>query len=98
MLSALTNLVPVLIGPNYNQWEPAMTSYLMSQSGQWRVITTDKDRPLYYGPLLKQTSKGKETTQEETEETDEERGRVGASATAVIKTTADPEEDNLKEI
>ena len=84
MSSALTNLVPVLIGPNYNQWEPAMTSYLMSQSGQWRVITTDKYIPLYYGPdLLKQTPKGKETAQG-AEETDKERGRAGASATAVV--------------
>jgi hypothetical protein len=100
MSSALTNLVPILIGPNYNEWEPAMTSYLMSQSGQWRIITTDKIRPLYYGPLLQKTAKGKATTQEDpaTEETDDERGRAGASATAVVKTTADDEEDNLEEI
>ena len=100
MSSALTNLVPVLIGPNYNQWEPAMTSYLMSQSGQWRIITTDKYRPLYYGPDLapKPTPQGKETTQGEDDDDTAERGRAGASATAVVKTIAEPEEDNLEEI
>src|ERR1700679_3712516 len=33
--SALTNLVPVLEGPNYQPWAPAMQSFLMS-TGQWR--------------------------------------------------------------
>ena len=36
MSSALTNLVPVLKGPNYKTWFPLMQSFLMSQ-GQWRV-------------------------------------------------------------
>ena len=36
MSSALTNLVPVLEGPNYKMWFPLMQSFLMSQ-GQWRV-------------------------------------------------------------
>ena len=50
MLSSLTTLVPVLTGPNYQVWAPAMKSFLMSQ-GQWHVlshpcpydITLDKD-------------------------------------------------------
>ena len=37
MSSSLTTLVPVLTGPNYQQWAPQMQSYLMSQ-GQWCVI------------------------------------------------------------
>ena len=36
MSSALTNLIPVLEGPNYKTWFPLMQSFLMSQ-GQWRV-------------------------------------------------------------
>ena len=50
MLSSLTTLIPVLTGPNYQVWAPAMKSFLMSQ-GHWRVlshpcpydITHDKD-------------------------------------------------------
>ena len=50
MSSSLTTLVPVLTGPNYQTWAPAMKSFLMSQ-GQWRIlscpclydITLDKD-------------------------------------------------------
>ena len=50
MSSSLTTLVPILTGPNYQVWAPAMKSFLMSQ-GQWRVlsrpcpynITRDKD-------------------------------------------------------
>jgi len=38
MLSALTTLVPVLTGPNYQLWAPLMTSFLMSQ-GQWRILS-----------------------------------------------------------
>ena len=34
--SALTNLVPVLKGPNYKMWYPLMQSFLKSQR-QWRV-------------------------------------------------------------
>jgi transposase InsO family protein len=94
MSSALTNLVPVLIGPNYNEWEPAMTSYLMSQSGQWRIITTDKIRPIYFGPGTSQTAAKAQATDED-EET-EERGRAGPSATAVVKETS--EDDNLDEV
>ena len=37
MSSSLTNLVPVLTGPNYQSWAPLMTSFLMSQ-GQWRIL------------------------------------------------------------
>src|SRR6202161_4901212 len=37
MSSQLTSLVPVLSGPNYQQWAGPMRSYLMSQ-GQWRTI------------------------------------------------------------
>ena len=50
MSSSLTTLVPVLTGPNYQVWAPAIKSFLMSQ-GQWHVlscpcpydITLDKD-------------------------------------------------------
>ena len=50
MSSSLTTLVPVLTGPNYQTWAPAMKSFLMLQ-GQWHIlscpcpydITLDKD-------------------------------------------------------
>jgi hypothetical protein len=100
MSSALTNLVPILTGPNYNQWEPAMTSYLMSQSGQWRIITTDKDRPLYIGPALRSAREAvgiptdlPADDEEGAEETS--KGKGTASATAVAKID---DEDNLDEI
>ena len=46
----LSSLVPVLTGPNYQVWAPAMKSFLMLQ-GQWHIlscpcpynITLDKD-------------------------------------------------------
>jgi len=43
MLSA----VPILTGPNYQQWAPAMTSYLLSQ-GQWEVIDELAPSPIAY--------------------------------------------------
>jgi len=43
MLSA----VPVLTGPNYQQWAPAMTSYLLSQ-GQWEVVDELAPSPVAY--------------------------------------------------
>jgi hypothetical protein len=44
MSSQLTSLVPVLSGPNYQQWAGPMRSYLMSQ-GQWRTI--QKSEPTF---------------------------------------------------
>jgi hypothetical protein len=37
MSSQLTHLVPVLTGPNYQEWAASMCSYLMSQ-GQWKCV------------------------------------------------------------
>ena len=37
MSSQLTTLVPILTGPNYQQWAPMMKSFLMAQ-GQWRTL------------------------------------------------------------
>ena len=45
MSSALTSLVPVLEGPNYQMWAPSMTSYLMSQ-GQWKILSKVKPKPI----------------------------------------------------
>ena len=50
MSSSPTTLVPILTGPNYQTWAPAMKSFLMLQ-GQWHIlshpcpydITLDKD-------------------------------------------------------
>jgi len=43
MLSA----VPILTGPNYQQWAPTMTSFLLSQ-GQWEVIDELAPSPIAY--------------------------------------------------
>jgi hypothetical protein len=106
MLSALQNLVPILLSPNYNQWEPAMMSYLMSQSGQWRIIMTDKDRPTYYGLGLRTARKQAgvpidplpTAAEEEEDNTPSHKGKGTASMTAVTKDHDDDEEDNLDEI
>jgi len=45
MSSALTSLVPVLEGPNYQMWAPSMMSYLMSQ-GQWKILTKACPKPI----------------------------------------------------
>ena len=45
MSSSLTILIPVLTGPNYQVWAPAMKSFLMSQ-GQWCVIQGNYTNPL----------------------------------------------------
>ena len=37
MSSALTTLVPVMTGPNYQSWMPMMRNFLMSQK-QWRIL------------------------------------------------------------
>jgi hypothetical protein len=41
MSSQLTSLVPVLDGPNFQRWAPAMRSFLMAQ-GQWRLMKKGK--------------------------------------------------------
>jgi hypothetical protein len=41
MSSQLTSLVPVLEGPNYQQWAPAVRNFLMAQ-GQWRLMKKGK--------------------------------------------------------
>jgi hypothetical protein len=102
MSSALQNLIPILLNPNYNQWEPAMTSYLMSQSGQWRIIMTDKDRPLYYGPGLcaarKQVGIPDNPLPLAKEEDDTTTGKRKATASATAVAKDNDEEDNLDEI
>jgi hypothetical protein len=40
----LTNLIPVLTGPNYQEWTASMCSYLMSQ-GQWKCVKKDAVSP-----------------------------------------------------
>jgi hypothetical protein len=44
MSSQLTNLVPVLTGPNYQEWAASMRSYLMSQ-GQWKCVKKEASPP-----------------------------------------------------
>jgi hypothetical protein len=44
MSSQLTNLIPVLTGPNYQEWTASMRSYLMSQ-GQWKCVKKDAIPP-----------------------------------------------------
>ena len=41
MSNALTQLVPVFNGANYQEWSDSIQSYLMSQ-GQWYVMTTTR--------------------------------------------------------
>jgi len=43
----MISTVPVLTGPNYQQWAPAMTSFLLSQ-GQWEVIVKAAPSPIAY--------------------------------------------------
>jgi hypothetical protein len=44
MSSQLTNLVPILTGPNYQEWSASMHSYLMSQ-GQWKCVKKNATPP-----------------------------------------------------
>ena len=64
MLSALTSLIPVLTGPNYQTWAPLMTSFLMSQ-GQWRILQKEEPKPV----AVTATSDGNEAAIEEWHET-----------------------------
>jgi hypothetical protein len=50
MSSALTNLVPVLDGSNYQQWAPPMRNFLKSQ-GQWLILTEDNPADWYLAPV-----------------------------------------------
>jgi len=52
----MISTIPVLTGPNYQQWAPAMTSFLLSQ-GQWEVIVKEAPSPIPYAPATKNTSK-----------------------------------------
>ena len=66
MSSALTSLVPVLDGTNFQQWASAMKSYLMSQ-GQWKCVA----RPPSFAISSKKAPKASSSkkTDEEEEET-----------------------------
>ena len=66
MSSALTSLIPVLDGTNFQQWASAMKSYLMSQ-GQWKCIA----RPPSFATSSKRAPKASSSkkTDEEEEET-----------------------------
>ena len=60
MSSLLTNLVPVLDGTNYQQWSPAMQSFLMSQ-GQWRCTKEGATAPTV-GEITKEEEDGTSTS------------------------------------
>ena len=45
MSSALTTLVPVMTGPNYQSWMPMMRNFLMSQK-QWRILHKPEPSPV----------------------------------------------------
>jgi hypothetical protein len=46
MSSQLSSYVPILDGTNYQQWAPAMQSFLMSQ-GQWKCTRDNKSGPTW---------------------------------------------------
>jgi hypothetical protein len=50
MSSALTNLVPVLDGSNYQQWAPPMRNFLKSQ-GQWLILKEDNPALWHLAPV-----------------------------------------------
>ena len=50
MLSALTNLVPILDSSNYQQWAPPMRNFLKSQ-GQWLILAEDNPVDWYLVPI-----------------------------------------------
>ena len=45
MSSALTTLVPIMTGPNYQSWLPMMRNFLMSQK-QWRILSKPEPSPV----------------------------------------------------
>ena len=50
MSSALTNLIPILDGSNYQQWAPPMRNFLKSQ-GQWLILVEDNPADWYLAPV-----------------------------------------------
>ena len=51
MSSALSSFVPVLTGPNYQEWEPKMRYFLMAQ-GQWLSISAPPPTAIYPKKLV----------------------------------------------
>jgi len=84
MSSQLTTLVPVLTGPNYQEWVPLMQSFLMA-GGLWRPLA--KDRPIL--PPQTETTAVVEGEEEEEQSTSisTAKGKAKATATGDIDLT-----------
>jgi hypothetical protein len=97
MSSALTNLVPVLDGSNYQQWAPPMRNFLKSQ-GQWLILAEDNPADWYLAPVEELpfgTTADDEADEEATatETKAKAKAKASSSASAVTKVTEDQKKE-----
>ena len=91
MSSALTNLVPILDGSNYQQWAPPMRNFLKSQ-GRWLVLSEDNPADWYLTPIPTFTVTHDNTLNEEATAT-ETKAKAKASSSASATITEDQKEE-----
>jgi hypothetical protein len=97
MSSALTNLVPILDGSNYQQWAPPMCNFLKSQ-GQWLILTEDNPADWYLAPVeeLPFSTTADDDADKATATETKAKAKAKASASAIPKVTED-QKDEMRE-
>jgi hypothetical protein len=96
MSSALTNLVPILDGSNYQQWAPPMRNFLKSQ-GQWLILTEDNPADWYLAPVEELPFATTNDADEEATATETKaKAKAKASISAIPKVTED-QKDEIRE-
>jgi hypothetical protein len=98
MSSALTNLVPILDGSNYQQWAPPMRNFLKSQ-GQWLILKEDNPADWYLAPVeeLPFSTTADDDADEEATAT-ETKARAKAKASSSASAVPKPTDDQKKEM
>jgi hypothetical protein len=98
MSSALTNLVPVLDGSNYQQWAPPMRNFLKSQ-GQWLILKEDNPALWYLAPVeeLPFAATDDDADEEATATETKAKAKAKASGSSVIPKVTDEQKKEMTE-
>jgi hypothetical protein len=97
MSSALTNLVPILDGSNYQQWAPPMRNFLKSQ-GKWLILTEDNPADWYLAPVEETPFGIADDNADEEATATETKAKAKAKASASISTIPKVTEDQKDEM
>jgi hypothetical protein len=98
MSSALTNLVPILDGSNYQQWAPPMRNFLKSQ-GQWLILTEDNPADWYLAPVeeLPFSTTADDDADEEATATETKTKAKAKASTSISTKVTDEQKDEMRE-